>query len=130
MTSRDKVAASLTHQGGPVPVDFGSNAVTGMHVTCVEGLRRHYGLDLHPVKVIEPYQMLGEIEDDLKAALGVDVEGVWPESTIFGFPNRDWKPWTTPWGQEVLMSGEFRYKNEGDSVYVYAEGDTRYPPSA
>ena len=130
MTSRDKVLASLNHQDGPVPIDFGSNAVTGMHVSCVEALRRHFGLDQHPVKVIEPYQMLGEIEDDLKQVLGVDVEGVWPQSTIFGFANRDWKPWRTPWGQDVLMSGEFRFKTEGDSVYVYAEGDTRFPPSA
>ncbi len=130
MKSVEKVAASLAHKGGPVPIDFGSNAVTGMHITCVEALRRHYGLDQHPVKVIEPYQMLGEIEEDLKQALGVDVEGVWPESTIFGYRNSSWTPWKTPWGQEVLMSGEFRFQHEGDSVFVYAEGDTRFPPSA
>jgi hypothetical protein len=78
MNGYEKTSRSLSHSSGPVPVDFGSNAVTGMHVTVVEALRRHYGLENRPVRVNEPYQMLGEIEEDLKRAIGVDVEGVYP----------------------------------------------------
>jgi len=51
-----------------VAMDFGSTAVTGMHVTCVAQLRDYYGLEKRPVKVCELYQMLGEIEDDLMDA--------------------------------------------------------------
>jgi hypothetical protein len=47
-------------------MDFGSTAVTGMHVTCVAALRKHYGLADHPVVVIEPYQMLGDVEPDFQ----------------------------------------------------------------
>ena len=65
MTPREKLQNALNHEAGPVPVDFGSTAVTGIHVTVVEDLRKHYGLDPHPVKVAEPYQMLGLVEDDL-----------------------------------------------------------------
>ena len=48
-----------------VVVDFGSTAVTGIHVLIVEKLREYYGLEKRPVKVIEPYQMLGEIDEEL-----------------------------------------------------------------
>ncbi len=51
------------HQPDRVVVDFGSTGVTGIHVLIVEKLREYYGLEKKPVKVIEPYQMLGEIDD-------------------------------------------------------------------
>ena len=44
MTSREKVQRALAHQSGPVPVDFGSTGLTGLHVSCVAALREHYGL--------------------------------------------------------------------------------------
>jgi hypothetical protein len=53
--SREKVLNALNHQSGPVPVDFGSTAVTGMHCSCVAALRDHYGLEKRPVKIHEPY---------------------------------------------------------------------------
>jgi hypothetical protein len=91
-----------------LPIDFGSTGVTGMHATCVAALRRHFGLENRPVKVHEPYQMLGLLEDDLQSALGLDVEGVFPRKTMFGFSNHDWKPWRMPDGLEVLVSEDFR----------------------
>lgn len=48
MTSREKVRRALRHEAGPVPVDFGSTGLTGMHVSCVAALRAHYGLPQHP----------------------------------------------------------------------------------
>ena len=54
---------TINHQQpDKVVVDFGSTAVTGIHVLVVEKLREYYGLEKKPVKVIEPYQMLGEID--------------------------------------------------------------------
>ena len=58
-----------------------------MHVRCVAALRDYYGLEKRPVKVHEPYQMLGLLEDDLLDAMGVDVVGVAPRKTMFGFSN-------------------------------------------
>ena len=65
MTSRDILKKALNHEQGPVPIDFSGTAVTGMHVMIVEALRKHYGLEYRPVKVCEPYQMLGLVEEDI-----------------------------------------------------------------
>ncbi len=130
MTSREKVLKSLNHESGPVPMDFGSTAVTGMHCSCVAALRDYYGLEKRPVKVHEPYQMLGLVEDDLLDALGVDVVGMEPLSNIFGFPSDDWKPWTAPWGQELLVPGKFNSTTDKKGVYVYPEGDINAAASA
>ncbi|MBN2327075.1 MAG: methyltransferase [Candidatus Omnitrophica bacterium] len=131
MNSRDKVLASLNHQSeGGVPVDFGSTAVTGMHVSCVAALREYYGLEQRPVKVHEPYQMLGWIDDDLQEALHIDVDGVYSRCTIFGFSNENWKTWRTPAGLEVLVSGHFQTtEDENGDILIYPQGDLSAPPS-
>jgi hypothetical protein len=130
MSSRKRVEDALNHKATGLAVDFGATAVTGVHVTLVEQLRRHFGLADRPVKVVEPYQMLGEIDDELAAALQVDVTGVWPQKTLFGFENRGWKEWRAPWGQVVLMPADFQTRVESDgSVVVFPEGDTSAPPS-
>ncbi|MBW7997284.1 MAG: methyltransferase [Candidatus Glassbacteria bacterium] len=131
MMDRQDVITALEHRDtGRVPVDFGASPVTGMHVSCVADLREHFGLERRPVKAVEPYQMLGEIEDDLKDAIGIDFEGVAPRKTMFGFPNVDWKEWRMPDGQVVLVSGRFNTTTDerGDTL-IYPEGDTTAPPS-
>ncbi len=90
MTSRERLAAALSHrQPDRVPVDFNGTAVTGMHVKCVIALRDHYGLEKRLVKVHEPYQMLGWIDDDLQVALGIDVEGVYGRRHDVRLPQRE-----------------------------------------
>ena len=111
-------------------MDFGSTAVTGVHASCVEQLREHYGLENRLVKICEPYQMLGEVEGDLAEVMGIDTVGVVPLNTLFGFPNENYKEFQTPWGQTVLVSEHFntQVKPNGD-VYIYPEGDMSVPPS-
>lgn len=130
MTSREIVRRSLAHQSGPLAVDFGSTGLTGMHVSAVAALREHYGLPQHPVKVCEPFQMLGEIEDDLSRVLGSDCIGANGRGTMFGFANEGWHEWRAPWGQVVLVPEGFRPREEpsGD-VYLFPEGDTSVAPS-
>jgi hypothetical protein len=130
MTSREKVLKALNHQNGPVPVDFGSTAVTGMHCTCVAALREYYGLKPGPVKIHEPYQMLGLLEDDLLDAVGADVTAMEPLATMFGFPAADWKDWRTPWGQDALVPGQFNLTEDSKGLYVYPQGDTSVSPCA
>jgi len=99
MTGKERVQEALNHrQTDQIPVDFGGTAVTGMHVSCVAALRNFYGLEKRLVKVHDPYQMLGWIDDDLKAVIGIDVEGVFPPETMFGFRNENWKTWRMPDG--------------------------------
>ncbi|MEI6217483.1 MAG: uroporphyrinogen decarboxylase family protein [bacterium] len=131
MTSKERVRRTLKHMmPDKVAIDFGSTAVTGMHVTCVAQLREHFGLDNHPVRVCEPYQMLGEIEDDLLDAIGIDTVALPSPSTIFGFRNENWTPFRAPWGQELLVSCHFKTTTDknGD-LLLYPQGDTTVPPS-
>lgn len=131
MTSRERVLSALSHrEPDRVPIDFGGTAVTGVHVSCIAALRDYFGLEKRLVKAHEPYQMLGILDEDLKQAMGVDVEGVSRPTTMFGYRNRDWKPWRMPDGLEVLVSEEFRITRDvnGD-ILIYPEGDVSAPPS-
>ncbi|MBS1830650.1 MAG: methyltransferase [Acidobacteria bacterium] len=128
--SAKRVAAALSHQPPDrIPIDLGSTAVTGIHVTAVAALRQHYGLPQQPVKVHEPYQMLGWIAEDLAAALGIDTVPVLPRDNMFGFPNENWKPWSFR-GLEVLVPEKFRIQTEPDGAFlIFPKGDTSAPPS-
>jgi|ERR1035437_640223 hypothetical protein len=129
--SRQRLLDAMNHrQPDRVPVDFGASPVTGIHVSCIAALRGHFGLDKHPVKVTEPFQMLGEVEDDLREALGSDVKGVPGRKVMFGFENKDWKPWRLN-GLEVLVPGAFNVTEaENGDILIYPEGDVTAPPSA
>ena len=131
MTSSERLQNALNHTlPDRIPVDFGSTAVTGIHASCVAALRDHYGLRKSPVKVHEPYQMLGLIEDDLADAMGIDVCGITPRTTMFGFPNEKWKEFRLPWGQDVLVSEEFNTTvHDNGDLLLYPCGDTQAPPS-
>jgi len=112
-------------------VDFGSTAVTGIHAIVVEKLRHHYGLEKRPVKIIEPFQMLAEIDPELIEAMDIDVTGLFGEKNMFSIKNKGWKINRTPWGQEVMFPGDFNYTyNDNGDILIYPEGDTSVPPSA
>ncbi len=131
-TRRERILTTLDHrEPDRIPVDFGATPVTGMHVLAIENLRRYLGLTPGPVKVTEPYQMLGELDEELCNILELDAVGVSPRNTMFGFPNEGWKEWRTPWGQEVLVPRDFNvtYTDRGD-VLMYPEGDTGAEPCA
>ncbi len=132
MKSRTRLRKALNHiQPDRIAVDFGSTAVTGIHVHIVEQLRKYFGLQYRPVKAIEPYQMLGEIEEDLMEVLGIDVIGLWGKNNMFGIPQGSWKPFKTFWGQEILVPGNFNTTiDENGDLLIYPEGDKSVPPSA
>ncbi len=131
-TSRENFIKTVNHfQPDKIVVDFGATTVTGIHVRIVEKLREYYGLEKRPVKAFEPYQMLGEIDDDLQDAMGIDVIGLFGEKNMFGIKNKDWKMHRTLWGQEVLLPGNFNYTfNDDGGILAYPEGDTSTRPSA
>jgi len=133
MRSRERVEVALSHrQPDYVPLDLGASAVTGMHASSVYRLRQALRLDPPgtPVKVVEPYQMLAEIAPDLLDALGVDVVGLGGPRTLFGFENKDWKPWTLFDGTAVLVPGAFNTEPEANGdILMYPEGDRSAPPS-
>ena len=132
MNSRQRVIAALNHRTPDhIPLDLGASAVTGMHVSSVYLLRQALKLDPPgtPVKVVEPYQMLGEIAPDLIETLGVDVLPLAKRETLFGFRNQGWKPWDFN-GTPVLVPEGFNTQPEADgSTFMYPDGDHAAPPS-
>ena len=129
MTSKQKVSDALSFHQGKVPLDIGGTPTSGIHISILEKLRKAYGLEKRLPKVIEPFQMLGFVEDDLKQALACDTAPFWGRLNMFGFENKCWKEFLTPWRQTVLVPEKFVTKKEGDKIYLYAKGDTNYPPS-
>lgn len=133
MTSKERFDAVVNHkQADKVVVDFGSTAVTGIHVLAVENLRKYYGLESRPVQVIEPFQMLGLVDAELMEIMGVDVVGAWGKNNMFGvFNHQPLKEYRTNWGQVVLVPERFRTtRDENGNALVFPAGDDSVPPSA
>lgn len=133
MTSRERVREALNHrEADKIPFDLGGSAVTGMQASTVYKLRQALALDPPgtPVRVVEPYQMLGEIAPDLMDATGIDVACLWGRKTMFGFENGGWKEWRLFDGTPVLVPAGFNTHPEpnGD-ILLYPEGDATLAPS-
>jgi len=132
MNSRERVCAALNHrQPDRVPVDFGSTAVTGIHVAAVHRLRKALTGDMAwRVKVIDPYQMLGEVDNELRELLGIDTVGLMTRKNMFGFENGRWKPFTLFDGTPVLVPENFNVTTDAQGdILIYPEGDMSAPPS-
>ena len=134
LTGRERVLRVLAHEEvGRVAVDLGGTPCSGAQVSVVAKLRQALGLDKagEPVKVVEPYQMLGEVASDLREVLGIDVVNLPGPKNFFGFANSDWKPWRTFDGTDVLVAGEFNTEPDaGGAILQYPEGDKSVPASA
>lgn len=131
MTSRERIRATIRHQQPDrLPLDLGTTPVTGIHVSTYAKLRRALGLPAKPPKVEEPYQMLAYVEPEVADALGLDTVGLSMPTTIFGFPNANWKPFRTFDGTDVLVSEYFRWiTDKNGDLLLYPAGDTSVPPS-
>ncbi len=133
MTPRERIdAAAALRPPDHLPVDFGGGFQTGLHVSLVHRLRQALGLDAPgtPVKVVEVYQMLGEVAPDLRDALGIDTVPLHGTGTMFGYPAKDFKEWRLHDGTPVLIPVDFNTRCEpnGD-LLQYPGGDRSVPPS-
>jgi len=132
MNARERLRATLDHrQPDRVCVDFGGTWISGIHASVVHRLKqRLLGPGAPPTRVHEPYQMLGEVDAGLRAALGVDVVGVWPRTNIFGYEATGWKPFTLFDGTPCLVPGNFNVTPAPDGGWLmYPEGDVAAPAS-
>ena len=132
-TGRERVLKALNYEPvDRVPVDLGGTVTSGAQVSVVAKLRPALGLDKpgEPVKIIDPYQMLGEVAVDLLEILEIDVVNLPGPKNHFGFANTDWKPWRTFDGTDVLVPGKFNTEPEpnGD-ILQYPQGDKSAPAS-
>ncbi len=133
MTSRERIAAALSHRPSDIlPCDFGGGFQTGMAVSLVYQLRQRLGLDPPgtPVKVVEVYQMLGEIKPDLQDWIGSDTVPLFGTGTMFGYPAVDFKEWRLADGTPVLVPVDFNTAAaENGDLFQYPGGDRTVPAS-
>ena len=134
MTPRQRLQAVLEHRPTDrLCVDFGAGGQTGIGVCAVHHLRQAIlGDKDYRVKVTEPYQMLGQIDETLRRALELDVVGIDPPCNMFGFRNEGYKPFTMPVdGIQVLVPEKFNYTTDTNgNLLMHPEGDTSAPPCA
>jgi len=132
MNSRERVKAALSHkEPDRVPVDFGGTPCSGISAGALSRLRAALGLPYKPVKVHEPFQMLGSVEDDVIQKVGADIIGLWTKKTFMGYTNDKWKDWELFDGTKVLIGEGFEVDETPDGGYVlYPQGDRTVPPSA
>ena len=133
MTSRERIAAACAHtEPDALPVDFGGGFQTGVNVSIVYKLRQAFGLDPPgtPVKVVEVYQMLGEIAPDLAAALHADTVSLHGTGTMFGFPQTSFKPWQLADGTPVLVPVDFNTAYEPNGDLLQWPGNDRSVPAS
>ena len=125
MTSRERLIAALNHQQTDrPPIDLGATGQTGINASTLYRLRKELGLKEQRIRVIEPAQMLGEVEDDLLKALQVDVIGLWNKVNFYGYKNENWKPWEMDDGTPVWMGADFAYdEDEKGTKWLYPQGD-------
>ena len=125
MTSRERVIAAINHrQPDHCPIDLGSNGQTGMNASTVYRLRKALGLDERRLKLVEPFQMLGEIEEDLLKAVHSDLVGLWNAGNMMGFCQDGWKPFDMDDGTPTYIGGGFEYDvNEKGDKMVWCCGD-------
>lgn len=131
MSARERLIKTLNHEDpGKVVVDLGSSLVTGISARALARLYKALGLEGKTVKVYEPFQALGEVDEEVRKILGIDVVGVASPYTMFGYKNADWKPWKLHDGTDVLVGGNFvTTTDEAGDIYIYPKGDTNAQPS-
>ena len=133
MSSKKQFDLTINHQQPDrLVVDFGATSTTGIHVLSIENLREYYGLENKPVRVTDPYQMLGEVDKELLEILGGDAVPAKGSNSSFGFYNHaPFKEYLTPWGQTVLVPMGFNTTiDKNGDVLSYPGGDISAGPSA
>ena len=133
MTSKERFDLTVNHkEPDRMVIDFGATSTTGIHVLAIENLRTYYGLPNKPVRVMDPYQMLGEVDDGLREIMGTDVIGAKGKNSSFGFYNHPpFKEYLTPWKQTVLVPEGFNTRtDENGDVLSFPGGDLSAAPSA
>ncbi len=132
MNSRERFRKALNHeQPDRPPIDLGATWVSGISASTYAKFRQALELPTHPPRIHEPYQLLGDVDEDVRNIIGVDVIGLWTPSTIFGFRiNKGWKPWTMPDGTRVMVPIDFQTTIDDDGyTLIYPQGDRTAQPS-
>ena len=131
-SSRERLQQTLNHEEpDQVVVDLGATAISGIHAQALANLRDALGLEKRKVKICEPLQLLGEVEEDVRRRLHLDCVDVSNGYNMFGFSNEGRKPWRLQTGLEVDVPMDFNTTVDAEGrTYLYPQGDTSVPPAA
>ena len=111
MTSRERVLAAINHQQPDrLPIDFGSTTVTGITAVAYSHLRRHLGIDSGSIGIVDPFQLLAEVERPILELLGADVVGIF----LSGGKLHGWQDWTLSDGTTVRMPADVELQQRDD----------------
>jgi len=73
--SRERLHQTLNHiEPEELVVDMGATSITGINANALNRLRKAVGLEDRKVKISEPLQLLGEVEEDLRQELHLDYD--------------------------------------------------------
>ena len=115
-------------QPDKTPIDIGGTTLTGISASVLYKLRLKYGRN-EPVKIFDPYQMLGLVDEQDVLHFKGDVIGIFNPLTMFGYINENWKSWTMPDRTPAMVSEHFRLTEDEKYYYIHPQGDLGVPPS-
>jgi uroporphyrinogen decarboxylase len=82
MNSRQRVKMALNHQEPDrVPFDLGGTVLTSIHLNSYQKLRRLLELPEAEIRVMDIFQQIAEVDDDVRHRLECDVRNVAPRSS-------------------------------------------------
>ena len=82
MNSRQRVKLALDHkEADHIPFDLGGTVLTSIHVNAYRNLRRYLGLPDKEVEVMDVFQQIAVVDDDVRQRLGCDCRNVAPRSS-------------------------------------------------
>ena len=88
MNSRERVLAAVEHrQPDRVPIDFGATRQSGIMAAACHQLKKRLGIDTETF-VYDIYQMLAEVEQEVRARMHSDAVAIFFKRVAFGVPNQ------------------------------------------
>ena len=112
MTGRERVLRTLSRQRADcIPLDIGGSDCSSIHSVAYRRLRRKMGLADGPVRCGCLTQLIAELDEDVKDALGTDAE-----SLCFG--SRETKIWHAPFGVDLVVPKLFAVEDRSDGSSI------------
>lgn len=131
MTSRERIIKTINHQQPDrIPIDIGATGQTGISASVVYKLRKALKMDDRPIKIVEIFQQLGEVDEELRSYINSDVVGINGLYDMFGNKIEGEKRYLMSDGTPCLVSKNFNYTIQNNEYYTYPKGDITLAPCA
>ncbi len=82
MNSRQRLLTALNHkEPDRIPFDLGGTVLTSIHVNAYKRLRQYLGLPEKDIEVMDIFQQIAVVDEDVRQKLGADIRNVAPRSS-------------------------------------------------